>query len=65
MTSSEFNKAEIDTLIEKAKADPALLAGAHIGISYYRVKIDSLGRARITRDSDKISREEAIAHTNI
>lgn len=52
---------EIDKLIAEAKADPALLAGARIGTSWYLVKIDALGRARITRDHDRISREDAIA----
>lgn len=52
---------KIDSLIAEAKADPALLAGARIGTSYYQVKIDALGRVRITRDGDKISRAEAIS----
>ena len=45
----------IYTLIEEARRDPSGIAQARIGTSTYRVKIDGLGRARITKDGERIS----------
>jgi len=46
---------DIHALIEEARRDPSGIAQARIGTSTYRVKIDRLGRARITKDGERVS----------
>lgn len=49
----------IYALIEEARRDPSGIAQARIGTSIYRVKLDRLGRARITKDGERISIAQA------
>lgn len=53
-----IHATEVKNLIAEAKRDPSGIAHARINGSMYRVKLDELGRARITKDGDRISKRD-------